>query len=714
MTNLPPRVGNYQLERQIGKGGMSEVWLARHRLLEDRQVAVKLLLSQDPEWIERFTREANITSRLRQENIIQIYDHGYQHPYYYTVMEYVIGGALRELLRGQKPLPLPLALHVFRRAGAALDYAHTHGVIHRDVSPGNILIEQGTHRVLLTDFGIARESGKTGMTTVNKLMGTPGYLSPEHASSATAVTHLSDVFGLGVVLFEMLTGMLPWNHNPGMPDSSGGVFTSPMSLQSRGLQGLPADVDRIIQTMLALDPAKRYPSAQAAIEDMDQALSRHTSPTQVIVPLVGAVEPGRIGATMPRSVPLCQPQGAEPHPVEKALGPDLLKGPMQEARKRAELLCDQQEIAALLNRWSEEGRFRRRLLGRQALCHRVTSTNVYFYTLRVLYETRDPVKVAQAPDHKALAAPLEKEQERWEVELPALKGFVEEAGGTVRLPGSTRVIACSDCKGVGRTVCPRCQGRQRIIDVGARPAPSAAPKPSTSASGGASPPKVGGGAGSVAPRSPAAGSLSSGAPLVSSAPPLRSEPVLIPCPECSGIGGLVCVRCAGVGRLIERKTTTWRRSTASFSANDDLPRLDERWLQQNCQATDVYREQQQGGFRAEWSVIPLLAELIAEARTRANDDTHVILSEVAIAFIPVTEILFDLGEVAAMQAPAGGGKGKVPAASADAGLYRWHIYGFERRLPNDWRFLNWDQVMLILAAVLVCVLLVGLVVMLRR
>src|SRR3712207_2426572 len=99
MSNLPQRVSNYQLERQIGKGGMSEVWLARHRSLENRLVAVKLLLSQDPEWIDRFTREANITSRLHHEHIVRIYDHGYQHPYHYTIMEYVPGGALRELLK---------------------------------------------------------------------------------------------------------------------------------------------------------------------------------------------------------------------------------------------------------------------------------------------------------------------------------------------------------------------------------------------------------------------------------------------------------------------------------------------------------------------------------------------------------------------------------------------------------------------------------------
>src|SRR5579859_74720 len=100
MSNLPQRIGNYKLERRLGKGGMSEVWLGRHRSLDNRQVAIKLLLSQDQEWIERFAREATITSRLRHEYIVQIYDHGHQPPsYYYTVMEYVSGGALRDALK---------------------------------------------------------------------------------------------------------------------------------------------------------------------------------------------------------------------------------------------------------------------------------------------------------------------------------------------------------------------------------------------------------------------------------------------------------------------------------------------------------------------------------------------------------------------------------------------------------------------------------------
>jgi hypothetical protein len=678
MTSVPQRIGNYQVERQIGKGGMSEVWLGRHRSLENRLIAIKLLLSQDSEWIERFTREANITSRLRHEHIIQIFDHGYQPPYHYTIMEYVVGGALRGLIKPGQPLPLDQALYILRCAGTALDYAHAHGVIHRDVSPGNILVEADSGRVLLTDFGIARESGKAGMTTISKVMGTPGYLSPEHASSATAVTHLSDIYSLGVVLYEMLSGSLPWDHNPGMPDSSGGLFTAPLPLRARGVAGLPPDVDRVLQTMLSLDPAKRYPSAHAAIEELDLVMKRHSGPTQVVGGSAAAAT-----NLAPSYAPALAAAGGlvpsgpvEQHPVEKALGPDLIKGPMQKAQERAAALSEPRELALLLDRWSASGPFRRKLLGRQAVFHRATSTNVYFYTLNVLYETRAQVKTVEEPDHSTQALKVEREQDRWHVALPQPKGFVEEQGGTIVLPGSTRVLKCEVCNGPGRVECPRCQGRARI-PVESEPSKAGPPRRSGSST------------------------------TTAAAVPTQATTTWAPCPNCSGAGSLECERCDGAGRLLQRKTTTWKRRPATMNANDDLPALDERWLHRTCKALPVYQEQQQGDTRPEWKLVPELADLIAKAQSEAGPDTRIALSEVSIAFIPITEIVFDLGELPLpAPAPAKGAKAK-PAQRAEAGLYRWHIYGFEKQLPKDWRFLNWDRVLMLIflgAAVLMVAL----------
>jgi hypothetical protein len=378
--------------------------------------------------------------------------------------------------------------------------------------------------------------------------------------------------------------------------------------------------------------------------------------------------------------------------VEQVLGPDLLKAPMQEARRRAEELRDGQTIAALLDRWSQEGYFRRRPLGRQAALHRVSNANVYFYTLRVLYETREPIKTIEEPDHKALSAPLEKEEDRWSVELPAPKGFVEDPGGTIRLPGSTRVIACEKCAGVGRTVCPRCQGKQRI------PAPAPTPPPAGKEKGPA-----------VSAAQPRALAAAVAAPPAGA----NAKPALIPCPDCAGAGGLPCQRCDGVGRLLQKKTTTWRRRPAALKDNDDLPRVDEQWLQRACRPVEVYREQHQGGFREEWRLVPALNELIGRARGAADEDSRVILSEVVLEFIPVTEIVFDLGDLPARPKVIAKSNGKNPPAPAEPDLYCWHIYGFEKRLPKDWRFLNWARVaattlggLLVVAVALIVFLLV--------
>ena len=657
-TNTLQRIGNFEIDRQIGKGGMSEVWLAHHRSLANRQVAIKLLLSQDDEWVERFMREAELTSRLHHSNIVQIYDHGYQPPFHYTVMEYVPGGALRNILEQRKPLPLDLALHIFRCAGDALDYAHSQGVTHRDVSPGNILIEQSSGRVLLTDFGIAREVGKSGMTTINKVMGTPGYLSPEHASSATAVTHLSDIYSLGVVLYEMIAGRLPWDHNPGMPDQLGGPFLPPKPLYEVGMQSVPTDFDRVMQTLLAIDPTKRYPSVQAAVQDIDRVLSRHTSKTQVVSSGSNGAVPAP-SMTAPSAAPL-----PEPHPVEVALGVDLIKGPMQEAEQHAAALTPQ-VIQRILDEWSSKSRLRRPLLGRQANIHRITHTNVYFYTLKVLYESREPIKTVEEPDYAAAPVPFEREIDRWSVELPVPTGFDEDKGDTVRLPGSTRVIACPECSGVGKRPCPRCKGQGRVK----RTVNSPPPVP-------------------VEDKPPEGAALEDKviAPVIA---PGKKTVALVPCPECGGAGGIRCERCDGVGRLLEKKTTTWRRWPETFESYDDLPNLDEQWLRKNCEMKEVYREQQLKDVRPEWLQVPALKELIDSMQARWDADTRIALSEVSVSFIPITEIVFDLGDEPATPDP----DAEDAAAAPQQPLYSWYIYGFENRLPNDWRFLNWDRVL---------------------
>jgi len=641
---LPPQFGNYKLEREIGRGATSEVWLARHAHLQDHEVAIKVLMTQDRDAIRRFQREAALAARLRHPGIAQIYDYGYQAPFFYTVLELVPGGSLRQLLDRQGRMQLPDALAIFRQIADALDYAHSLNIVHRDVSPANILVEQRTGRALLTDFGIARDPGRP-ITVASSIMGTPGYLSPEHAQSATAVTHLSDLFSLGVVLYQMLSGQLPWPEGTGMPD--GPAFGQPVSLKQRGVEGLPSDVDRVLATMLALDPTRRFPSARAAVEELDRIFARHTTPTQILG--------GATGARPPAAFQLVA-GGVESNAVEQVLGPDLVRAPIDRAHRRAEDLRHPEQVAALLDAWAARNPLRRRMLGRLARLHKVSSHNVYFYRLRLLYERRAPAEDDEEPDRKAQVFPLAPEVDRWSVPLSPVKEFAAEPGDRVLLPGSTRVVTCPPCAGRGVTVCPRCNGKQRVVVT--RPVGQpAAPAPDHSGAVATTLPDAPG----QRPRRPG------------SAPEPPTEQVLVACPECNGRGGITCERCQGIGRLLQRKAFRWSRSVELLQAQDDLPDLDEEWLARSCKAEVIYTERQPGGTRPEWALIPSLAPTIAAAAP-PDDDTRITLAELSVSFIPVTDVVFDLGK------------------PGDEGLYKLAIYGFENIIPPDWRFLNWERV----------------------
>jgi hypothetical protein len=166
--------------------------------------------------------------------------------------------------------------------------------------------------------------------------------------------------------------------------------------------------------------------------------------------------------------------------------------------------------------------------------------------------------------------------------------------------------------------------------------------------------------------------------------------------------------------MLQHKSTSWSRRASSMEAQDDLPRVDEHWLRQNCQAREVYCEQQRDGFRPEWQHVPPLSELLSRVQSGMGGDTRVVLSEVQISFIPVTEIVFDLGHTPEPDASQPAGKRRNQPRRPDADLYSWYIYGFERRLPGDWRFLNWDRVLFYLMLCLSVLLLVFLILAMLR
>lgn len=654
MSSIPKRIGNYELEQEIGHGATSEVWLARHIFLEQRQVAIKILMAQDRETVQRFSREAQLTSRLSHPNIVRIYDHGYYQPFHCTVMEYVHGGSLHQLLEKHHRLQPRDALLIFKQIAAALDYAHSLNIIHRDVSPGNVLIEQTTGRALLTDFGIARDTQKS-ITASSTIMGTPGYLSPEHVHSAASVTQLSDIYSLGVILYVMLSGELPWNEVPSLPDRQFGL---PLPLKERGVTNVPHSLDRIFQVLLAEDPAKRFPSAKDAVDELERLFMRHHIATQVVPP--GSPAEGNAGQDTAAN-------GPERDIVEEVLGPDLIRDPITAARKRAERLSRPEEVANLLNAWSEQSPLRRALLGRLARVHKVKSRNVYFYSLHILYEHRSQPYAVEEPDHAAKEFPLEPETDHWLVALPPAQGLRDEPGGPMFLPGSARVVRCDPCSGRGVVVCPQCKGKGRVTT-------SRAPRAEDHEA-------EGGRAGL---------NMQAVTELPGAILTTQADTILVPCPACDGRGGFTCQRCEGVGRLVQYKEFQWRRSVESRECADDVPGLDEEWLLSHCEPQEVYYEEATGDFRPEWSRVPELAALIQEAQVATSADVRTILSAVSISFIPISDIFFDLGH--------------KPDQQGKERLYRLSIYGFEEIIPPDWRFLDWQKVSFVFGTVFMTIL----------
>lgn len=203
--------GRYQVLETIGGGGMANVYKALDVIL-DRHVAVKVLqpqFSDDPQFIKRFRREAQAATSLAHPNIVNIYDVGEEGNTYYIVMEYVEGQTLKELIQSHGPLPVEDCVDYMEQMLAALEHSHANHIIHRDIKPHNILISrEGVVKV--TDFGIARAISAATITHTNSVMGSVHYLSPEQARGGH-VTYKSDIYSLGIVLYEMVTGVLPFS-----------------------------------------------------------------------------------------------------------------------------------------------------------------------------------------------------------------------------------------------------------------------------------------------------------------------------------------------------------------------------------------------------------------------------------------------------------------------------------------------------------------------
>ena len=327
--------GSYRILRRLGRGGMADVYLAEDEEL-GRRVAIKVLNDRhaaDEQFVERFRREATNAAGLSHPNIVSIYDRGEAEGTYYIAMEHIDGRSLKELIVARGPAPVPIAIEYARHILSALRFAHERGIVHRDIKPHNVL-DDGDGRVKVTDFGIAR-AGASQMTEAGSIVGTAQYLSPEQARGA-AVDARSDLYSLGIVLYELLTGKVPFTGD------------SPVEIAMKHLSGrpeapsvhrpeVPRDLDLVVLRALAKDPDERYQTADEMDADLariEQGLSvssrtaeaetRIMTAATAIVPPAAAATRQHVSYPPPAPPPPVYYDVDEPPPRRRSLWPWLV------------------------------------------------------------------------------------------------------------------------------------------------------------------------------------------------------------------------------------------------------------------------------------------------------------------------------------------------------------------------------------------------------
>ncbi len=264
--------GRYRIEQRVGTGGMAAVYRAEDTTL-GRQVAIKLLDNRhasDAQFVERFLREASSAARLNHPNIVQVYDRGEADGTYYIAMEYVEGTTLKQRIGQRAPLPEQEVLDLGRQALTALRFAHRNGIVHRDIKPHNMMVTSDG-RLKIADFGIARAGADTGLTEVGSIVGTAQYLSPEQARGEV-VAASSDLYSLGVVMFEMATGKVPFDGDNPVTVALRHVNEAPRR-PSDLRPSISAALESVIMRALQKDPDLRYQTADEFLADIDVALS---------------------------------------------------------------------------------------------------------------------------------------------------------------------------------------------------------------------------------------------------------------------------------------------------------------------------------------------------------------------------------------------------------------------------------------------------------
>ncbi len=295
-------LGEYEILGELGRGGMATVYAA-HDIALDRRVAIKVIspsLGASPALVERFRREARTAASLSHPNIIPIYSVRHADRLLYFVMKHVDGRPLDSILRETGALPVPTVQAILAQVAGAVGYAHRHGVVHRDIKPGNILIDDEGWCVV-TDFGIAKVAENEGLTTSGMMVGTPAYMSPEQCLSNN-ISGASDQYALGVVAYEMLTGRLPFPGTSMMSVMYAHVHVPVPAIEELRAE-CPPELAGAVMRMLAKEPADRWPSIEEAVAALGHLAPSQDEPTrnQLITLATTGSRPLTVRYTTPRS-----------------------------------------------------------------------------------------------------------------------------------------------------------------------------------------------------------------------------------------------------------------------------------------------------------------------------------------------------------------------------------------------------------------------------
>jgi serine/threonine protein kinase len=304
--------GRYELEELVGSGGMSSVYRAHDKLLE-RTVALKILHEQftrDDAYVERFRREARAVAQLAHPNIVTVIDRGEQDGRQFIVFEYVDGMNLKELLDQEGPIEPREAIELALQVARGLSFAHENGLVHRDVKPQNVLID-GDGRAKVTDFGIAHALDVDGMTITGTIMGSSNYIAPEQARGEP-VDEQSDIYSLGCVLYEMLTGRQPFEADTPVAVAYKHVHEAPTPPRSLD-PSIPAALEAVALRAMEKDPAARFPS----VAEMTARLDDATGP----LPPAGSTQPLPATVAIPATTPL--PRRTDRDPRRRGMVPVL-------------------------------------------------------------------------------------------------------------------------------------------------------------------------------------------------------------------------------------------------------------------------------------------------------------------------------------------------------------------------------------------------------